>query len=57
LSCEKCHSEIESPERLGAWGGINYHVPCMIGELSSRRLDGDYKLLYERLAEVFSEGS
>ncbi|MFW6047368.1 MAG: hypothetical protein ACOCP4_06265 [Candidatus Woesearchaeota archaeon] len=53
LPCSRCHSEIESPEQLGSWGGMMYHIPCMISELSSRQLCGDGKLLYERLARVF----
>ena len=54
LPCTKCHLEIESPEHLGSWGGIMYHISCMIDQLSSRKLNGDYRLLYERLARVFS---
>ena len=54
LPCSKCRSEIKSPEQLGSWGGTMYHISCMIDELFLRQLDGDYKLLYKRLARVFS---
>ena len=53
LLCEKCNLEITNPEVLGTWGGINYHISCMIEDLSERNLTGDYKLLFERIARVF----
>jgi len=53
LLCEKCKLDITNYEQYRVWEGVNYHLPCMLVDLSSRELREDYKSLYTRILKVF----